>query len=54
MTEITYWIIKFTGIDGEQHELPNGGFSTKANAEQWASEMPAWQAPEIIQMWDFR
>ena len=53
MQEITYWVIRFTGIDGQQHELTNK-FSARKNAVQWAKDMADWQAPEIIQMWDYR
>lgn len=53
MREITYWVIRFTGIDGKQHELRNH-FTTRKSAVGWAEDMPRWQAPEVIQMWDMR
>lgn len=53
MREFSYWVIEFTGIDGEQHELSNK-FSTQRAASRWAKSMPDWQCPTVRKMYDQR
>jgi hypothetical protein len=52
-----YWIIKFTSIDGKIYELTDftgrtQKFTYHYAAIDWADEMPAWQAPQVIAMWE--
>jgi hypothetical protein len=58
MKEITYWIIRFTSIDGKRLELTDGygvrKFSNQRAALRWTKSMPDWQAAEIVQMWDMQ
>lgn len=51
MSTPDYWVIRFYGIDGKYHELPNK-FTARENADRWAGDMPDWQEPEVIPMWE--
>lgn len=59
MEEYTYWVVRFTSIDGGRQTVrwdktTTRKFSTKEAADNWAAGMLDWQEPEVVQEWNYR